>query len=427
MSGCILITIGLILVLAHETRLFLPSTFLSICQVSALIVGLLLTAIGATRIAQDLKQARDELSDAQRQNKAKSSLVANIRHEVSTPMMGIIGMVDLLEGLEVPPNQRRMITTVKHSATDLLRIIDDVVEISNLEASEFNIQLEAVSLADIAEGVMQPLRTIAADRNVRLLLTLSPDAPKQVITDQLRVKQILTNLISNAIKFSARDNGFGKVSLAVERQDSESILLSVSDDGIGIHQSMLHKIFEPYTQVHASEQSKKVGGTGLGLYIVKQLVKQLNGKIEVESQPNEGTRFQVLLPMQEVFQASDEGEFSGITILALISDVLQTSGAEYLAKLGIRTEFLESELELWDRLEAVSGKVVVGLSLDDREETESLITKIEARFPTTKFSIAAENPMDWIDYEHPSCIVIQRYPMLISEMTDGLKSLFPSS
>ena len=400
----------------------MPSTFLSICQISALISGLLLTAIGSTRIAQDLNRTREELRHALQQNQAKSGLVANIRHEVSTPMMGIIGMVDLLEGLDVPPNQRRMITTVKHSATDLLRIIDDVVEISNLEASEFDVQLESVSLANIAEGVIQPLRTIAAERNVRLLLTVSPTAPKEVVTDPLRVKQILTNLLSNAIKFSARDNGFGQVNLAVERHDSASIKLVVSDNGIGIHQNMLHKIFEPYTQVHKAELN--AGGTGLGLYIVNQIVKQLNGTIEVESQPNEGTKFQVCLPMQEVQEQSDESELNGITILALISGVLQTSGADYLAKLGINTEFLESEEELHRRLNEVSGKVVVGLSLDDRAKVESLISQIEQSHPTTKFSIAAENPMDWIDYKHPNCIVIQRYPMLISEMTEGLRSLF---
>ncbi len=245
----------------------------------------------------ELSRARD---GAEQANRAKSAFLAAMSHEIRTPMNGVMGMIDVLEQSHLKSAQVEIVKTVRESAYALLGIIDDVLDFSKIEAGKFEIDSEPMDAQAVVEGVCDTLDHLAANKNVALTLFTDPAIPAQLLGDATRLRQVLLNLASNAIKFSSAAGRSGRVAVRasmVESSEQQVVLdFSVTDNGIGMDQDTLARLFTPFTQADAGT-TRRYGGTGLGLSISHGLVTLMGGKIEVRSEPGRGSTFSVRLPL----------------------------------------------------------------------------------------------------------------------------------
>jgi len=190
-------------------------------------------------------------------------------HEIRTPMNGILGMVELLSIQDLPPSSKQMINTIQESSSSLMRIIDDILDTSKIEAGHLNLEEHPVALIPLLDDVIETYNVFAQDRDVFLSLHLDTDVPEWVEADSIRLKQILNNLVSNGIKFSAsakNDGKTGKVILSVKQTDNSHLEICVKDNGIGMTKEVQSRLFRPFTQAEENT-TRRLGGTGLGLAI----------------------------------------------------------------------------------------------------------------------------------------------------------------
>lgn len=259
---------------------------------AALIVGMLgLAVLHQRATSRQTRQLSYERAVAAAANQAKTEFLANVSHEIRTPMNAVLGVADLLGNSPLQPSQRRHVEVLRHSGRSLMALIDDLLDLAKIEAQRFDLDPAPFALQQALTSLHAMLLPRAQAKRLPLLLIVDDDVPAVINGDQRRLIQSLTNLLANAIKFTNE----GEVRLHVSREGPSSLALSVRDTGLGIAPSKMSSIFEPFTQADGGI-NRHFGGTGLGLTITQHLVQLMGGRIEVTSQPGQGSEFTIHLP-----------------------------------------------------------------------------------------------------------------------------------
>jgi PAS domain S-box-containing protein len=291
--------------------------------------------------------------------KAKESFLANMSHELRTPINGIIGLTALLRKTEVTDQQNSMLDLLEVSSQSLLGVINDVLDISKIDAGKFSIVRSSNKLVELVQSVYRLLKFKADEEHIEFFLDIDPNIPEYLMIDSLRLKQILMNLLSNAIKFTKRGHVKLKIAVLDKKSDKVQLQFTVEDTGIGIPKHRLNDIFESFEQAD-DDITAKYGGTGLGLAIVKKLVQLKGGQLSVDSRPGQGSVFTFTnwyaiasKPLEEKVKKSHDLllPFDGVRVLVAEDNMVnQFMLTKILNDWNIKPDVVNNGLKALDKL-----------------------------------------------------------------------------
>jgi len=322
-------------------------------------VGLMLFYVYAIVVSNTRKAAALEAA-----NEAKSAFLAMMSHELRTPLNGVLGIARILQAAPLSPRHAASVDIIVRSGEHMISVLNDVLDVSKIEAGRLDLEAVAFDVVDAGERVVMLWAGTAADRGLSLTFDVEPDFHPWVLGDVTRVRQVMLNLVSNAIKFTDQ----GEVRLGVRWRDraerAPGIEISVRDTGIGLSPAQQEKLFKPYAQAEAST-ARQFGGTGLGLSICRQLTELMGGTISLESTLGEGATFTVWLPLRRADPPSPAGDDAAQTLPALrvlvVDDnaINQTVAKAVLEATGAVVEIANDGADALERLRAAAFDVVV--------------------------------------------------------------------
>lgn len=306
--------------------------------------------------------------NAEYSKKVKETFLANMSHELRTPVNGIIGITSLLLRTDVNEQQKNMLDLLETSSRSLLGVINDVLDLSKIEAGKFNIVRTPNNIYELIKSVFDLLKFRADEGNIEFVLEIDPDVPQNLMVDSLRLNQILMNLLSNAIKFTPRGYVKLKVSVMQKHNDKVKLKYCVEDSGIGVAPDRLNKIFESFEQAE-EDTGNKYGGTGLGLTIVKKLAELKGGELEVSSRLGKGSVFNFInwhtlatKPVEKAKSKPDKplSKFQNVSVLVAEDNMVnQFMLAKMLKDWNVEVEMVDNGRKAIEKLKVKSFDLVL--------------------------------------------------------------------
>ncbi|MBQ4800254.1 response regulator [Pseudoalteromonas sp. MMG006] len=354
---------------------------------------------------------------AERASETKTTFLATMSHEIRTPMNGVIGTIDLLRQTELDGAQHRLSTIIRESAFSLLSILDDILDFSKIEAGKLNIDTTPFSVTDTIEEVAKVLSSIAKKRKLDLELSIAPDIPTNLTGDSVRVRQVLYNLCSNAIKFTSTDEntqGHVKISAEVAHNTAEHFTLRfcVTDNGKGMSQSQLREIFNPFIQAENSI-TREYGGTGLGLSICKSLTELMLGTIHVTSHEGIGSEFTVELPfsISGKIMYAHKGTLTDKRII-VVSNHLEREKVmyRYLSFMGAKISYVHSEAEIEEHQHS-QDIIWVADGIDNMDKINALLRRLLYSLEDYNQQVVVLSKLDEAAINHKSIFYINASPL----------------
>lgn len=352
-----------------------------------------------------LKEMTQKAKSLEGESKATGMFLASMSHEIRTPLNGIVGLTELLDGTQLNNDQKEFVSMIRVSSEHLTEIVNDVLDLSKMNAEKMELESIPFNIHKKVETSVGMFVTKMDAKDIELGLYIDPKIPQTVMGDPTRLSQVVTNLVSNAVKFTNENGKINIIAEYIKKSDEDvTFKVSVQDSGIGMTKEQLSKIFEAYGQADAST-TRKSGGTGLGLTISSRIIGAMGSELKVESEPGKGTTFffTVTFKRDKVSEEEKYPEFGGVKVGILYSDHMEHSELDkslqkYVHFLGATFKHYDAKSILQNKASSDLPDVLV---IDHRFFSDNNVLEKYVKLPCRSVLITSGNLKSRLDSEHP--------------------------